>query len=120
MGATGRAEVCVGTSKRIEIKSKTATRWAVQHSGIRGGLGDDMRVSRTRTIMFMFALAITMLAAGTGTPGCGNPEAGSVKVDPRLRERLGKGPETPPSAGGKARPEPPGIKSVLRKRAEPK
>ncbi len=77
-----------------------------------------MKASRKRIIIFLLALASTMFAVAAGIRGCGNPGEGSVKVDPRLRERLGKGPELPPTTGAKARPEPPGIKSVLRKQAE--
>lgn len=79
-----------------------------------------MTRSQGQKIMCGVVLAIAVFAAVAGVPGCGNPGEGSVQIDPRVRARIGKGPDVPPAAGTKTRPEPPGIKSRLRREAEVK
>jgi hypothetical protein len=79
-----------------------------------------MTRSKTQTIRNYVVLAVAVLAAGVGIPGCGNPGESSVTIDPKVRERIGKGPQVPTAASGKTRPEPPGIKSVLRRNAAKK
>jgi hypothetical protein len=55
-------------------------------------------------------LAVAVLATGTGIPGCGNPGEGTVTVDPKVRARLGKGPDSPAAAARKSMVQSPGIK----------
>ena len=52
--------------------------------------------------------------------GCGNPGAGTVRVDPKVAAKLGKFRGVPPAAYGKSKVEPVGIKSRLRKNVAPK
>jgi hypothetical protein len=73
-----------------------------------------MTVSQGKKLVSRLVLAVAVSADGAGVMGCGNPGEGTVKVDPKVRARFGKGPNFPTRAVGKTTPQPPGIKSRLR------
>jgi hypothetical protein len=79
-----------------------------------------MTRSQGQKIVCSVAIAVALLAAWAGVPGCGKPGQGIVNVHPKVVERLGKGPDVAPAAGRKKMVEPPGIKSRLRSAAQVK
>jgi hypothetical protein len=74
-----------------------------------------MTPSQGQKIMCGVALAAAVFAVGVGVRSCGgNPGEGTVKVSPGLMDRIGRGPNAPPTQGKKPRTKPPNIKDQLR------